>query len=269
MPLKQWFSTIAIILTIIVIVLFYSVNFSIQAILFIGICIITNGLLFLLLKKNTYLIHSKKLSTNNIKILLVDDSKANRRIALEILAPFEFNILEAESGQKAMELYQKNIFTLILMDIEMEEVNGFDVVKKIRSLENEGKRIPIIAISAHNSREKKLETLITGFDEYLTKPLDGERLISALERWLEKPVKKNTVDKKSIEVVNSPSECHIETMTEPRKTSLSNNAALEFIKEKSTDDSGTIKIRICYLYLLHFYRKKEQIWKTYLRKRNG
>lgn len=239
MYLKKWILGLAISITICAIVIFYSVSLMAKTLLFISACIAINGLIFIQLKRKASTHLTKKVQGNKVNILLVDDSKASRRITIEILNPFGFNIVEAENGSQAVDLYQKQSFTLILMDLEMNEISGIDVVTKIRQLENKEKRLPIIAISAHSSDEKKLEALVAGFDEYLTKPLVGEALIRTLNRWLDKDIKKGKkpeLNKKRI----SPETQH-QISSEDESSQKIEDATLEFIKEKSTDDSGTIK----------------------------
>jgi len=236
---KKWILGLAISITVFTIVIFYAGNLLTKTLLFISACIAINGLIFILLKRSFFTPIPKKVQVNKVNILLVDDSKASRRITIEILNPFGFTIVEADNGSQAVNLYQKQPFTLILMDLEMNEVSGIDVVKKIRQLENKEKRLPIIAISAHSSEEKKLEALVAGFDEYLTKPLDGEALIQTLNRWLEKDIKKNKKpgNNKKQKLTEGQHKINIDD----ESTKKTEDATLEFIKEKSTDDSGTIK----------------------------
>ena len=249
MPPNNWISFIAIslsiIIAIIIVVLFTFAGPTLQMMMFVFACVVILGLVLIVFQQK---LRSKHLTVNEVNILLVDDSRANRRIVIEILSSLSLNIVEAENGEQAIDLYEKKPFTLILMDIEMQEKSGLDVVKYIRALETDSKkRLPIIAVSAHSSNEKRLEALTVGFDEYLTKPLDSEKLLTTLDRWLTNQSvlkKKNrptsnfsdvTLDNHILDSTNNDNEKNL-PLANP-----STNAALEFIKDNSTDDSGTIK----------------------------
>lgn len=251
-------------ISVIAIVVFYSASLLTQTLLFVGACIALNGLIFILLNKNYRTFLPKKSQNNKVNILLVDDSKASRRITIEILNPFKLNIVEAENGSQAIELYQKQPFSLILMDLEMNDVNGIDVVKKIRLSEDKEKRLPIIAISAHSSDEKKLEALVAGFDEYLSKPLMGKDLIQTLNRWLDKAIAKNEKTVYTYKNVVFEDKHPTKTQTEPSISQRKEDVTLEFIKEKSTDNSGTIKKIVDVKQSLVFSRNNHDLAKDML-----
>lgn len=115
--------------------------------------------------------------------LVVDDDEANRRIADEYLTGLGLKTLTADSGKHALLLCQKYPFKLLFIDIEMGEMSGIETVAILRKQQQQ--RLPIIAVSAHSDSEKKLQALTAGFDDYLTKPIDEEKLTQVLERWLE------------------------------------------------------------------------------------
>jgi two-component system sensor histidine kinase BarA len=118
------------------------------------------------------------------KILVVDDSKANRKILTETLSDFDYAHIEAESGKQAINAYTKNKVSLILMDIEMDDMNGMEAVESIRKNETGNNRIPVIAISAHNDKEKIHKALVAGFDDFLPKPIGNEKLKECIDKWL-------------------------------------------------------------------------------------
>lgn len=239
---KKWTLAIIILFALamaaIAAIFFLAADQRLQTVMFIASYLVIIGLsVFIAGQRFNKTNEAKPHSTN---ILLVDDSKANRRIAMELLSPLSLNIIEASNGQKAIDLYQKTSFTLILMDIEMQELNGLDVTRKIRKLESGAKRTPIVAISAHSSNEKKLEALTAGYDEYLSKPLDSEQLLTTLNRWLinspaAKPHASNSAKHSSLKHETSFEERGFKPVSHLSK------ATLEFIQEKSVDDSGTIK----------------------------
>ena len=84
-------------------------------------------------------------------------------------------------GLEALEALQGPAYTVVLMDCQMPELDGYETTQVIRAQEAGGKRQPIVATTATNQRKQCLEA---GMDDYLRKPLDLPRLKHALERWL-------------------------------------------------------------------------------------
>ncbi|MFT6254387.1 MAG: two-component system sensor histidine kinase BarA [Granulosicoccus sp.] len=130
-------------------------------------------------------------STDNdipIRLLIVDDNPANIMIMTNHLRADNREIVTATNGLDAIQLFEKTPADIIFMDIEMEGMNGPQTLQNIRSLEklngiNHAVRTPIIAVSAHKEIDKKIDMLRQGFDDYLAKPIDSEKLNSTLQRW--------------------------------------------------------------------------------------
>ena len=152
-------------------------------------------------------------------VLVVDDNPANRRITGEYLRDMSLLTLEATNGKQALALYQRYPLKLILMDLEMDDMDGMEATRRIR-IDERDTRIPIVAISAHNSTEKKLQALAAGFDDYLTKPVDDEVLTETVSRWLDIPIRTDAVSKKITERVISLSKAQPEPVDKTEKTSL-------------------------------------------------
>ena len=102
-------------------------------------------------------------------ILIVDDNPANRHFIKELLKPFDFTLAEASDGHEAVSLFAERDLSLILMDIEMSGMDGIEATKQIRLSESGQKRTPIVAVSAHSGKDKKLQALCAGMDDYLIK----------------------------------------------------------------------------------------------------
>ena len=124
------------------------------------------------------------------KILLVEDNEMNREIAEEILEEAGIIVDTAEDGTVAVEKmknYKTGQYDLILMDIQMPLMNGYEAAKAIRSLSDpEAANITIIAMTANAFEEDRQEALNAGMNEHLAKPIDIEKLKSTLERFLNK-----------------------------------------------------------------------------------
>ncbi len=115
-------------------------------------------------KQITKLKHAESLT-----ILVVDDVPPNREVAKVMLEGIGFKVLEAENGQEAVDLFASNPCDLILMDIIMPVLDGVGAMMKIRAMEN-GKTIPIIALTASGFEGKNVELKKQGFTEYVRKP---------------------------------------------------------------------------------------------------
>ena len=123
----------------------------------------------------------------NYRILLADDVEFNRTVAIETIQEWGLNIdvLEAENGIQALEIFEKESIDLILMDIEMPEMNGYTATQKIRTELPETKRnIPIIAMSAHASHTNIQTSLSMGMNDYITKPFHHQDLFTKIIKHL-------------------------------------------------------------------------------------
>lgn len=121
------------------------------------------------------------------KILLVDDDIRNIYALSSQLEQEEMDIEIADNGRRAVDiLTQDGTFELILMDIMMPEMDGFEAMKKIRKLPAY-KTTPIIALTAKAMQEDRAACIKAGASEYLAKPINMERLLSMLKVWLYKP----------------------------------------------------------------------------------
>lgn len=125
---------------------------------------------------------------NGKKILLVEDNELNREIAEEIISETGVTVESAENGLEALEKFEKsdeNYYDMILMDIQMPVMNGYEAVKAIRKLSRkDAVEIPIIAMTANAFTEDIQRSKNAGMNEHLTKPLDIEQLMKCLEKWI-------------------------------------------------------------------------------------
>ena len=128
-------------------------------------------------------------SFDNIEILLVEDYPTNQMVAMQHLKAAGYNVDLAENGKKAIELLRRKDYDLILMDIQMPEMSGFDATDYIRKLEKENNTWPgivIIAMTAHAVSGYREICLARGFDDYITKPLIKKKLLSLILSWSKK-----------------------------------------------------------------------------------
>ncbi|MDR0998199.1 MAG: response regulator [Treponema sp.] len=122
-------------------------------------------------------------------ILLAEDVDINREIVQALLEPTRISIDYAENGLEAVRLFTKNPdkYEIIFMDVQMPEMDGYEATRKIRELEhgrNNGKAVPIIAMTANVFREDIEKCLEAGMNGHLGKPLDLEEVLKKLRRHL-------------------------------------------------------------------------------------
>jgi two-component system, sensor histidine kinase and response regulator len=127
--------------------------------------------------------HSLRESRNRLRILLAEDNSVNQLVALRLLEKYGHTVAVAADGKKALEALAKDTYDLILMDIQMPEMNGWEVARAIREQEREsGGHIPIIAMTAHAMKGDEEKCLASGMDDYLTKPIRTPELLEVLDR---------------------------------------------------------------------------------------
>jgi CheY-like chemotaxis protein len=119
-----------------------------------------------------------------IKILVVDDKEYNRKVLVNLLIPLGFNLLEAEEGNKAVELSKMESPDLIFMDLRMPVLSGVEASKIIRRDDVDGS-IKIIAVSANVFENDRRDCIEAGCDDFLAKPIIYDDLIGILEKNLE------------------------------------------------------------------------------------
>jgi two-component system, cell cycle response regulator DivK len=119
-------------------------------------------------------------------ILVVDDEYMNFLLFEAILVDTNANVIYAVNGKKAVEEYVKNEkIDLILMDINMPVVNGYEATQSIKQL---NRNVPIIAQTAYNTSEDYFKCISSGFDEYIAKPIEKELLLYKIGFFFNKSV---------------------------------------------------------------------------------
>ena len=133
----------------------------------------------------------KDISEKSIKglhVLLAEDNEMNMEIAEFVLQNEGAVVTKAWNGQEAVEIFEKSRpdeFDVILMDIMMPVMNGYEAIKRIRSLDREdAKEIPIIAMTANAFTEDRLKAKEAGMNEHIAKPVDAELLVKVIYEWV-------------------------------------------------------------------------------------
>ena len=132
----------------------------------------------------------QSMELKGIPVLLVEDNELNREIAMELLEGAGLSPDYAENGLESVyRLEQPDVkdYQLIFMDIQMPLMNGYDATKRIRESKNEKIRdLPIIAMTADAFTQDVQKSMNVGMNEHIAKPLDLEKLIFILEKYLTK-----------------------------------------------------------------------------------
>jgi CheY-like chemotaxis protein len=117
------------------------------------------------------------------KVLIADDTKMMRQLALSFLGKFECAVVEAENGREALDLARQEHPDLILLDVSMPEMDGPDVLRALRE-DPTTQGIPAIMMTGHTSKAMVSSTIRLGVRAYLTKPLKRDRFEREMRKWL-------------------------------------------------------------------------------------
>ncbi|WP_316796675.1 ATP-binding protein [Pedobacter agri] len=115
------------------------------------------------------------------KILIIDDNEMNRLVAATILLNYGAQVMVAETGELAIEMAIEDNFDVLLMDIQMPVLNGYETTGRLRIAGYTG---PIIALTASAITGEKEKCLAAGMDDYITKPIKEKAFISLLDKWI-------------------------------------------------------------------------------------
>ena len=116
-------------------------------------------------------------------ILVVDDNPSNLRLASTLLDEFGTQVVQADSGKKAIEAILNQRPDLVLMDIQMPDMDGLETTRRIRNLSPQYEQLPIVALTAHALPEERERFMQSGLNDLLTKPIDEERLARLIQHW--------------------------------------------------------------------------------------
>jgi CheY-like chemotaxis protein len=120
--------------------------------------------------------------TRTAAVLIVDDSKENRDFLTQLLEK-QYRTLIAEDGTSAIRMAQRERPDIILMDLSLPVVDGWEAARTIKS-DIKLRSIPIVAVTAHATEQDQVEARAAGCDDFLSKPVDEQQLRSILQRWL-------------------------------------------------------------------------------------
>lgn len=114
-------------------------------------------------------------------VLLVEDFEDNRFMMRRLLEMSGYEVVEAVNGKQAVEKAATELPAIILMDLSLPQLDGLSATRQIRACDGMSK-VPIVAVSAHDSADFHAQALAAGCNEYVTKPIDFDQLVQLLDR---------------------------------------------------------------------------------------
>ncbi|WP_188074766.1 response regulator transcription factor [Planococcus sp. ANT_H30] len=128
------------------------------------------------------------------KVLLIDDEKRMLDLVALYLKPHDYICSKADSGKQALDLLESQVFDLVLLDIMMPDMDGFEVCRNIREFSN----VPIIMLTAREQQEDIVKGLRLGADDYMTKPFGEEELLARMEALLRRTIPAKRIELKGL-----------------------------------------------------------------------
>ena len=119
----------------------------------------------------------------NQRVLVVEDNRDNMTLIVDVLESLDYDVIQAKDGEQGIELARSENPDLILMDLSLPKIDGWEATRTIKA-QDELKQIPVIALTAHamvGDRERALEA---GCDDYMTKPINIQTLAMKLTKFL-------------------------------------------------------------------------------------
>lgn len=136
-----------------------------------------------------------EINPSNVKVLVVDDIPLNVLLIQKMLTQFQFDIRTANDGQSALDSIAADMPDLVLLDLMMPGINGYEVIKRLRA-DSKTENLPIIILSALNSNDDVVKGFNLGANDFITKPIIMERLLNSVATqinlgWAQKKIMGN------------------------------------------------------------------------------
>ena len=165
------------------------------------------------------------------KILVVDDETRMRKLVADFLAKEGFEVLEAEDGEKAMDLfYADKDIALVILDVMMPKMDGWQVLREMR----ESSQVPVIMLTARSDEKDELRGFDLGVDEYVTKPFSPRTLVARVEAILRRTSSRDENDRIELSGIVLDKSAHQVTIDgEPVELSFNEFELLEYFMENN------------------------------------
>jgi len=139
-------------------------------------------------------------------ILVVEDSPVNRLVTARVLERCGFRAHVVNDGREALDALSMQSYDAVLMDCQMPELDGYEATRELRRREGDGRRTPVIAMTAHAMTGDRERCLAAGMDDYIAKPVRSQALVAILARWIARD------DQSGPEQVATPAEATADVM---------------------------------------------------------
>jgi signal transduction histidine kinase len=147
------------------------------------------------------------------RILVVDDNQTSRLLLFNLLSDVGFDVKQAEDGQKAVALFFNWMPHLIFMDIRMPVLDGLAATKTIKATD-EGRKVPIIALTAHAFKEERKKILLAGCDDFIRKPFEQDALFATMAKHLNLKFFSDEISQRDPQSILNDSDVTIEALAE-------------------------------------------------------
>ena len=137
---------------------------------------------------------SKAIRLDNARVLIAEDNSVNQQVLSEILTHKGIEVDIAENGREAIDKIRENHYDLILMDVQMSVMDGYQATQEIRKMP-EFTELPIIAVTAYALQSEKEDAIKAGMNGHISKPIDPAQLDEVLTKWLTIKNKKDHIPK--------------------------------------------------------------------------
>jgi PAS domain S-box-containing protein len=134
-------------------------------------------------KKQLITRHTLAECAESCRILLVEDNPINQKVAVKLLNKAGFSVDTANNGVEAIEALQNGSYQMVLMDVQMPEMDGFEATMRIRNSKMPYKDVPIIAMTAHALKGDREKCLEVGMNDYISKPISADELFEVIQKW--------------------------------------------------------------------------------------
>lgn len=122
---------------------------------------------------------------DNCRVLIVDDTELNRKVVKTVLLSQGFEVLEAEDGEQALSMATEMLPDIILMDVQLPKMDGYEVARRLRA-QPETQNLPIIALTAHAMAGESERAREAGCNGYMSKPINTRTLVDEITSYLAK-----------------------------------------------------------------------------------
>jgi PAS domain S-box-containing protein len=127
-----------------------------------------------------------------VRLLVAEDNPMNQKLAVTLLERAGFSVEAVENGKLAVEAIEQTDYDLVLMDVQMPEMDGFEATRAIRRMQGEKRHTPIIAMTAHVMKGDQERCLAEGMDDYVSKPIEPQAMFKVIGKWIGTSVTEET-----------------------------------------------------------------------------